>query len=176
MDKLSFAAAIAWPVLVAIALLAFRARLSTLLDAAITRVQGGDTVTIGMITIGQSTGPLKPPASGEHLSDDHLALIHRSWHTGKHDAKFAGQKMYNIHVKVFGTRDALRRIDYVVYLLDRAYPDPARLGGPPETNFQLKELANGYSLVRADVSVRGQAEPVRLSRLVDLTQNCDRFP
>jgi hypothetical protein len=86
----------------------------------------------------------------------------------KRDAEY-GRLMHQIHIIVFGTSVALQRVDYVVYRLDKAYPRPIQVGGAPSTNFELKELANGYSLVRAEVYVRGQAEPVRLSRFIDLT-------
>jgi hypothetical protein len=43
-----------------------------------------------------------------------------------------------------------------------------QVGGPLATNFELNELANGYTLIRAEVYVSGQTEPVRLSRFIDL--------
>lgn len=141
-----------------------------LIEASVSRVQHGDEVKIGLITIGQSVGQLKQPSSNEHLTDDHVALIHRSWRVPARDAQF-GRPMHQIHIIVFGTAEALQRIDYVVYRLEPAYPNPVRLGGSLETNFELKELANGYSLVRADIYVCGQQEPVRLSRLIDLTES-----
>lgn len=162
----------AWPLSIGVLFLVYRTRIGLLADAAVARVQGGDSLTIGMITLGQATGPLKAPVSGQGLSDDHLALVHRSWRAPAHDARF-GQEMHRIHVIVFGTADALRRVEYVVYRLDKAFPSPIRMGGPPESNFALNELANGYSLIRADVYVRGQSEPVRLSRLVDLTDKSE---
>jgi hypothetical protein len=158
-----------WPFIVGALILAYRRQLTLLIDAAITRIQRGDEIKVGLITIGQSVGQLKQPSSAEHLTDDHVALIHRSWRVPARDKEF-GRPMYQIHIIVFGTVEALRRIDYVVYRLESAYPNPVQLGGPMETNFELKELANGYSLIRADVYVRGQQEPVRLARLIDLTE------
>jgi hypothetical protein len=161
-------ASVAWPFLVAMLILVYRRQLTLLIEAAITRIQRGDEVKVGVITIGQSVGLLKEPSSAEHLTDDHVALIHRSWRVPARDEEF-GRPMHQIHIIVFGTAEALRRIDYVVYRLQSAYQNPVRLGGPLETNFELRELANGYSLIRADIYVRGQQDPVRLSRLVDLT-------
>jgi hypothetical protein len=160
---------LAWQLIVCVLLFTYRRQLGSLIEVGISRVQRGDEVKIGLITIGQSVGQLKQPSSAEHLTDDHLALIHRSWRVPERDEEF-GRPMHQIHIIVFGTADALRRIDYVVYRLEPAYPSPVRLGGSLETNFELKELANGYSLVRADVYARGQQEPVRLSRLIDLTE------
>lgn len=165
---------LAWPLIVSMLLLFYRRQLTLLIEAGITRVQRGDEIKVGLITIGQSVGQLKQPSSDEQLTDDHLALIHRSWRVPDRDKEF-GHPMHQIHVIVFGTAEALRRIDYVVYRLESAYPNPIRLGGTLETNFELKELANGYSLIRTDVYVRGQQEPVRLSRLIDLTDESPKL-
>lgn len=165
---------LAWPLIVGYLIFVHRGAVKELLDVAIARVQRGDEVKVGLITIGQSVGQLKLPTPTDYLTDDHVALIHRSWRVPKRDREF-GHKMHQIHVIVFGTPAALERIDYVIYRLDKAYPNPVRSGGSLETNFELKELANGYSLIRAEVYVRGQQEPVRLSRLIDLTDESPRL-
>ncbi len=165
---------LAWPLIVGYLLFSYREAITNLIDIAIARVQRGDEVKVGLITIGQSVGELKLPTPTDYLTDDHVALIHRSWRVPKRDAEFR-QKMHQIHVIVFGTPEALKRIDYVIYRLDIAYPNPVRPSGPLETNFELKELANGCSLIRAEVYVRGQQEPVRLSRLIDLTDESPRL-
>jgi hypothetical protein len=170
----TLAGALAWPILIGAVLFAYRKLIGSLLVAALARVQRGDEIKIGIISIGQAVGQLKLPQSGELLTDDHLALIHRSWRVPKRDAEF-GRPMHQFHIIVFGTSEALRRVDYVVYRLDKAYPRPVQVGGPPSNNFELKELANGYSLVRAEVYVRGQSEPVRLSRFIDLTDESPRL-
>jgi hypothetical protein len=162
-------AKLAWPLLAAVLLFHYRGLVKSLLHVAVARVQRGDEIKVGIVTIGQAVGQLKLPSADEFLTDDHLALIHRSWRVPKRDSEFGGQRMYQIHLIVFGTLEALMRIQYVVYRLEKAYPRPVQIGGPPETNFELKELANGYSLIRAAVYVRDQVEPVRLSRFIDLT-------
>jgi hypothetical protein len=159
---------LAWPSLAAVLLVQYRGLVKSVLQAAVARVQRGDEIKVGIVTIGQAVGQLKLPVSGELMTDDHLALIHRSWRVPDRDREF-GRPMYQIHVIVFGTPEALRRVDYVVYRLEEAYPRPVQVGGTLKTNFELRELANGYSLIRAEVFVRGQAEPVRLSRFIDLT-------
>ena len=162
------AVSLAWPALVAVFLVQYRRLIKTLLQAAVARVQRGDEIKVGIVTIGQSVGQLKLPSTGELMTDNHLALIHRSWRVPDRDREF-GRPMYQIHVIVFGTPEALRRVEYVVYRLEKAYPRPLQVGGPLNTNFELKELANGHSLIRAEAYVRDQAEPVRLSRFIDLT-------
>jgi hypothetical protein len=159
---------LAWPLIFGVLLVSYREPLKAFLQAAVARVQRGDDIKIGIVTLGQAVGQLKLPLATELMTDDHLALIHRSWRVPNRDIEF-GRPMHQIHVIVFGTAEALRRVDYVVYRLEEAYAQPVQVGGPLGTNFELKELANGYSLIRAEVHVRGQAEPVRLSRFIDLT-------
>lgn len=101
-------------------------------------------------SLGRSTGPLKVPASEGCVTDDHVALIHRSWRVADRDREFGGQKMYQIHVILFGEKAALDRVEYVLYRLDPSYPNPVHCGSPRQTGFELKELANGYSLIRAN--------------------------
>ncbi len=161
-------AALSWPILVGALLLIYRNPVRTFLQAAVARVQRGDELKIGILTLGHAVGQLKTPLPAESLTDDHLVLIHRSWRVPARDAEF-GRPMYQIHVIVFGTAEALRRVVYVIYRLEEAYPKPVQVGGPLSTNYELKELANGHSLIRAEVHVRDQAEPVRLSRFIDLT-------
>jgi hypothetical protein len=167
-ELLKAIAALSWPILVVALFFIYRNPVRAFLQAAVARVQRGDELKIGIVTLGQAVGQLKIPLPAEDLTDDHLALIHRSWRVPARDGEF-DQPMYQIHVIVFGTAAALRRIDYVIYRLEDAYPRPVQVGGPLRTNFELKELANGYSLIRAEVHVHAQAEPVRLSRFIDLT-------
>jgi hypothetical protein len=159
---------VAWPALVGYVVLSNRKVVSQLLETAVARVSRGDEIKVGLITIGQSVGLLKVPPQAGLLTDDHVALVHRSWRVPHRDSEF-GRPMHQIHVILFGTPEALQRVDHVLYHLTDAYPDPVRRGGALASNFELKELANGYSLIRAEVHVRGQSEPVRLSRLIDLT-------
>lgn len=159
--------ALPWPILVGGLIFTYRDLVKSILVATVARVQRGDEIKIGIVSIGQAVGQLKIPLTGELLTDDHLALIHRSWRVPQRDIEF-GSPMHQIHVIVFGTKEALLQVDYVVYRLEDAYPKPVQASGSLETNFELKELANGHSLIRAEVHIRGQAEPVRLSRFIDL--------
>jgi hypothetical protein len=162
------ATALGWLILVAVVLFFCRSQARALFDAAVAVANRGSEIKVGFVTIGQAVGKLKTPAPTDALTDDHLALIHRSWRVPKRDAEF-GMRMFQIHVIVFGSSEALHRVEYVVYRLEKSYPNPVQIGGPLETNFELKELANGYSLLRAEAHVSGQQEPVRLSRFIDLT-------
>lgn len=157
--------------LIAIVFLAFyRGQIRRILDALTRRVERGDEVRISTwLTLGTSAGPLKSPSVAGLVTDDHIAVIHRSWRVSERDAEFGNQEMYQIHVVLFGEKAALDRVEYVLYRLDPSYPNPTRASSDRKNAFELKELANGYSLIRADVKIRDQSEMIYLSRFIDLT-------
>src|SRR5262245_13765669 len=106
-DKAQYLSAVTglvWPILVAILLFLYRNELTSLIQAAVARVQRGDEIKVGILTIGQAVGQLKLPVPGHLMTDDHIALIHRSWRVPEKDSRFGGQRMYQIHVIVFGTK------------------------------------------------------------------------
>jgi hypothetical protein len=165
-----------WLLLVLAILLANSSRLQRFLDSLIRRIERGDELKVaGWLTLGKASGPLKTPSAEGLVTDDHLALIHRSWRVASRDAEFGGQKMYQIHVILFGEQEALDRVEYVVYRLDPSYPDAVQGGGLRRTRFELKELANGYSLIRADVKIKNQEELVYLSRFCDLVDEAPKL-
>jgi hypothetical protein len=159
-----------WALIAAVFLLAYRARLTRLFEALTRRVERGDELRISTwLTLGTSAGPLKTPALEGLVTDDHIAVIHRSWRVPDRDKDFGGQEMHQIHVILFGEPAALDRIEYVLYRLDPTYPNPTRASSDRKNAFELKELANGYSLIRAEVKIKDQSELIYLSRFIDLT-------
>ncbi len=121
------------------------------------------------------TSIAKPDPSGP-VTDEHLTLVHSSWRDPRRDAEFGGKQMYRIHVIVFGDDTALDLIEKVRYFLDpAAYPTPIQESTDRKRNFELKELANGYSVIWAEISIKGQVELVRLSRFINLTETGPRL-
>lgn len=169
-DLVALVNGLVWPMIAIGLLVRFRGPLSSSVELVLDRIARGDEIQTPWLTLGKSAGQIKKPSSSELITDDHLGLIHRSWRCAERDADFGGQKMYQIHVIVFGVEAALDRVEHVVYRLDPVYPHPVRRGGPRETKFELRELANGYSLVRADVKIKNQEELVYLSRFIDLVE------
>lgn len=119
---------------------------------------------------------LAAPQSGQPVTDQHLALIHTCWRSRRHEAEF-GTIMYRWDMCLFGSAEALDRVDRVTYILHPAYEDRARgssalvvrnAEASRGTCFELRQLANGHSLVRAIVALRGQDEPLYLSRYVNV--------
>jgi hypothetical protein len=154
----------------------FRNGLQRILRALASRIERGDSIEISKIlTIGESTGKLKRIPSEGVITDDHLSLIHRSWRVPKKDKEFGGQAMYQFHLILFAQEEVLDKVEYVKYKFDKAYTIPVQFGVERKKQFGLYELANGYSLVRAEVKMRNQAEVVNLSRFVDLAETSDRL-
>jgi hypothetical protein len=122
-------------------------------------------------------GNLEQVADGDPVQDSHLHLVHSCWRVDK-ITKF-GLMPYQIHVIVFGHPSALARVESVEYRLP-GYPPghDHQPGGPPESLFELKELANGFSIVQALVHVRQPpAHPriLRLSRFINMSDSGPRL-
>jgi hypothetical protein len=117
---------------------------------------------------------LPTPKDYEPLKPEHLVLVHSSWRRRDKDAEF-GARMYQIHVILLGQPAALDRVERVTYYLDPAYPVSTYPRTNRRQNFGFYELANGYSMIRATVKVRGQTELVELSRFINLSETGPRL-
>ena len=123
-------------------------------------------------------GTLEKVSDGQPVSSVHLHLIHSCWRIDK-ESKF-GRMPYQIHLIVFGHHSALSRIKSVEYRLP-GYPDGhhSQKGGPADRLFELKELANGFSIAQADVHLSsqpaGHPKVIRLSRLINMSESGPRL-
>ncbi len=83
---------------------------------------------------------------------------------------------YQIHLIVYGHRSALARVESVEYK-PPGYSEGhfRQAGGPPERLFELKELANGFSIVQAHIQLRSQPASypkiLRLSRFINMSES-----
>jgi hypothetical protein len=123
-------------------------------------------------------GNLEKVAEGEPVTSAHLHLIHSCWRVDKRTS--FGLMPYQIHLIIYGHRTALSRIESVQYQLP-GYPEghARQPGGPRESLFELKELANGFSIAQAHVKLRSQPDGhpavIRLSRLVNMSETGPRL-
>jgi hypothetical protein len=123
-------------------------------------------------------GNLEQVGAGQPVTEAHLHLVHSCWRVDK-NTKF-GRMPYQIHLIVYGHRSALDRVQSVEYLLP-GYPNgqDRQPGGPPERLFELKELANGFSIAQAIVQVHsqppGHSRILRLSRLINMSETGARL-
>jgi hypothetical protein len=123
-------------------------------------------------------GNLEQVAEGSPVEDRHLHLVHSCWRVDKR-TKF-GVMPYQIHLIVYAHPSALARIESVEYRLP-GYPvgHDHQAGGPPERLFELKELANGFSIVQAFVHLRsrppGHPSFLKLSRFINMSESGPRL-
>jgi hypothetical protein len=123
-------------------------------------------------------GNLEKVAEGEPVTSAHLHLIHSCWRVDKHTS--FGTMPYQIHLIIYGHRTALARVESVEYQLP-GYPQghDRQTGGPRERLFELKELADGFSIAQANVRLRsqpdGHASILRLSRFINMSESGPRL-
>jgi hypothetical protein len=122
-------------------------------------------------------GNLEQVADGGPVQESHLHLVHSCWRVNKRTS--FGLMPYQIHVIVYGHPSALARVESVEYRLP-GYPPghDHQPGGPPERLFELKELANGFSIVQALLRVRqppGHPRILRLSRFINMSDSGPRL-
>lgn len=151
------------------------------------RVLGAVASHIG---IPEPVGTLHAPRLHEPVTSRHLALTSTSWR--KKGDKANKDFPFQIHLMLVGSRQALDRVENVLYFFDPAYaanrPEfvdrtlKAYVVGSNDrrNGFGVYELANGYSVVRATVKVMDQAAIIHLSRFVDIFEESlplkERYP
>jgi hypothetical protein len=138
------------------------------------RIDAGASVKIYSVEVGQAPTSLSAPSKDEAVTSNHMALIHSSWRYPKKDAEFR-KRMWAFHVVVQARDEVLDRIEYVKYFLDKSYPNPVQVVTDRPSRFKLKELANGESTVRCEVKIKGQEDPVLLSRYINLADTGPRI-
>ena len=117
-------------------------------------------------------------ASGEPVTAAHLHLVHSCWRVDK-TSPF-GLQPYQIHLIVYGHHSALARVQSVEYYLP-GYPTghDSQPGGPADRLFELKELANGFSIAQAYVQLHsqppGHPKVITLSRLINMSESGPRL-
>jgi hypothetical protein len=126
---------------------------------------------ISVSTVAAQAARIPSPGAAESVSLENIALLHTSFvrldETSKRDD---GRTYYQFEVIVIAPDDVLQRIISVTYQLEKAWPPDLRSRTVTDraSRFKLKELANGTSIVQAQIDLRGQDRPVFLNRFIDL--------
>lgn len=184
-----------WPVFIAILIFKFRSHFEGILKSIKKRIEEGSSVGVGPggITIG-SAPPLPDDPDPEEMIDDEEELKHKTspeliekgrslekelsvnpveklqlTHRSRYLKMKKDRAYYRIVVSLdpYNT-DALAQVERVVYFLHRTFKNPVREVTSRETNFELRTAAWGEFTIRADVYLKGQSEPLRLSRYLDI--------
>jgi hypothetical protein len=163
-----------WSGTILIVLLIFRYYIKKILSALKQKIDMGAEFKTPWVTIGAVPINLESPKKDEPVTENHMALVHSSWRYPKKDKEFQ-RPMYCFHALIKAGTDVLDRIEYVTYHLHHSYPEPIQKATQRETQFKLKELAWAESVLKATVKIKGQEEPIILSRYINLTETGSGF-
>ncbi len=94
-----------------------------------------------------------------------LQLVHRT----KFSRVKNGRDYYRIVVSLGGAvPEALSKVKRVIYYLHHTFKNPVRQVEDASKKFSLKTAAWGEFTIRADVYLNDRAEPIRLSRYINI--------
>jgi len=168
---------LAWITLIIIAFFFFEAPLTSVLVNLAKKIESAQNIKTKWLEI-TGTERLPAPKDNQDVSLGHLALLHTSFVRPDRTQDFNdGSTYYQIEVVLVAPAPVLNRVRKVIYHLDEAYPEDQRTTETTDrkSRFKLKQLANGTSIVVAEVELHGQTEPLRLNRFIDLRPDGPRI-
>jgi hypothetical protein len=118
----------------------------------------------------------------EPLPADYVFLNHTSFiredKQGELQQRFNLPGILHYDIRVILDSDysgALDRVEYVVYLLHKSYPEPVQARTNRTEKFLLKELANGEYVLLAEVHFKDRRSPLLLQRYISLWKTGPRL-
>lgn len=173
-----------WPFLILAASLLFQRQAAVLLAEVSDRILNGagfkiaNVIEIGARTVEEKAAAIPAPPQGDAVTLANVALLHTSF-PPKKPPKFADGRSYlQIEVIVIAPMPVMSRIASVTYRFDQnAYPESSLVyvRTNREERFKVKELANGTSIVRAEVKFIDVEQPLLLNRFIDLRSDGPRI-
>lgn len=180
----SILSSVIWPFLILAACLLFRDQAVTLFTNVSDRVRRGDpfkipnVIEFGTRSVEEKAATIPEPPQGDAVTLANVALLHTSF-LPKKQPPFAGGRTYlQIEVIVIARMPVMSRIASVTYRFDEsAYPRDSweYVKTNREERFKVKELANGTSIVRAEVKFIDSERPLLLNRFIDLRPDGPRI-
>ena len=192
-DWIPFLQSLVWPIFIGILIYIYKSRFEAILESIKKRIDAGSSVGVGPggITIGSAPQLPDDPAPEEMIDDgeDQVAtpeLIEKEKAFEEELSKNSVEKLQLIHtsryLKVKNGRDyysivvsldpynteALSKVEKVIYFLHKTFRNPVREVVNRDSNFELRTAAWGEFTIRAEVYLKGQTEPLRLSRYLDI--------
>jgi prokaryotic YEATS domain len=181
-ELVDFVTGMIWPSAILLGVVLFWPEVRDLMAEVRVRVQRGGSFGLGPLTLGElpaEAAKIPSPATGESVRLDNIALLHTSFVRPDKTRGFNdGRLYYQFEVIVMAPDEVMDRIASVTYHLSAAWP--AALRERTTTNrsdrFKMKDLANGTSIVTADVSFKdGATSSLQLNRFIDLRPDGPRF-
>jgi len=165
--------ALLWPYVILVAIILFRSQFVSFISALIISIQSGRGFKFAGFELTALTDQAKriPKPLGDEITLENIALLHTSFLSAEGTNRFNdGHTYYQFEVIVIAPDAVMDRIESVTYNLEDSWPEALRTKkiNDRRSRFKMKELANGTSIVRADVYFRGQEPPLSLNRFIDL--------
>ena len=162
-----------WPGIALFIYLVNIRKFNTIFQSLESRIKSGSEIEFQGFKVGVALS-LPEVKKNEDVTSEHLAIIHSSWRYKKMDTTF-DKKMYGLQVIIQGQPHTLDRIEFVTYYLHPDYKETVQTKYDRSRNFELKELAWGESIIRAEVKIKGQEKRVKLSRFMNLSDSGERL-
>lgn len=158
-----------WPSIVVILVLYFRTQAESLLATINDKIEKTTKFQFANVSVETGPGAIPLPKSGEPVTLENVALLHTSFLRPDKTQKYAdGRDYYQIEIVVVAPSSTLDSIESVTYRLEKVYENNVIVTTERNSRFKLKDLANGTSIVRAELKFRGQEQPLYLNRFIDL--------
>jgi len=171
-----------WPYVLMALVIVFRPQVKALLLEIVTRVEGGSPVEFGSFKLGslpEQAQRIPAPSSDQRVTVRNIALLHTSFLSTEatHRLGRGGRKYYQFEVVVMAPDAVMKRIESVTYHLEETWPEKFRTRTieDRDSRFKMKDLANGTSIVWAEVKFQDDKEPLRLNRFIDLRTDGPRI-
>jgi hypothetical protein len=172
---------LAWPLVLVLGLVFFWPQVRELASEVVTRVRKGSSLQLASFSLGELPAQAEripsPDATGS-VTLRNVALLHTSFLRQDKTREYGdGRFYYQFEVIVIAPESVMARIDSVIYYLEDAWPPELRTQTvrDRESRFKMKELANGTSIVCADVKFTDSEAPLHLNRFIDLRPDGPRL-
>ncbi len=181
-ELVSLVTGLAWPLVLVLVLVLFWPQVRELVSEVVTRTRKGSSLQIAsLLSLGELPAQaerIPSPGTTESITLSNIALLHTSFLRQDKTREYSdGRIYYQFEVIVIAPESVMVRIDSVIYHLEDAWRPDLRTQTvrDRESRFKMKELANGTSIVRADVRFTDSEEPVYLNRFIDLRPDGPRI-
>jgi YEATS family len=175
-DVAALASALAWPVLIAMALLWLRPEVKRFFGAVASRVERGDSLEASTSGLKLAADPAHKPqlpapaeavAAAEVVDIPHsLYLLHRARRDPKIDKN--DHEYYRLRVWLDADDpEEFATIAQVTYHLHPSFADPTRVVGDPGSNFELRTVAWGQFMLTATVQFKSGRAALVLERYLN---------
>ena len=172
-----------WPPALLLLVILFRDPIEMLVSEITKRIRRGGGLKVANVfeleaeTLSEHAARIPSPSTDEPITLGNVALLHTSFIPKTRAPIEDGRTYFQIEMIVIAPDAVMERIDSVTYRFDDVYPPKSReqIKYDSRDRFKVKELANGTSIVRAEIRFRDQEPPLHLNRFIDLRADGPRI-